>query len=129
MVIDSSALIAILLNEIERERFLDLILAADRRLVSAGTALEAGIVLEYRSSPIATREFDLFLHQAGIEIVAFDANQADRGRIAYRKYGKGRHPAALNFGDCFTHALATVSGEPVLAKGEAFARAGLNVCR
>ena len=129
MVIDSSALLAILLNEIEREHFLDLILAADRKLVSAGTALEAGIVLEYRSSPIATHEFDLFLHQAGVEIVAFDANQADRARIAYRKYGKGRHPAALNFGDCFTHALATVSGEPVLAKGEEFARTGLNVCK
>src|ERR1700732_3355132 len=124
MVIDSSALLAILLNEIEREHFLDLILAADRKLVSAGTALEAGIVLEYRSSPIATHEFDLFLHQAGVEIVAFDANQADRARIAYRKYGKGRHPCPLNFGNLLPPALATVSGEPVLAKGEEFARTG-----
>jgi ribonuclease VapC len=129
MVIDSSALVAILLNEPERERFLDLILAADRKLLSAATAVEAGIVLEYRSSPIAVREFDLFLHQAEVELVSFDANQADRARIAYRKYGKGRHAAALNFGDCFTHALATVSGEPVLAKGSEFERAGLNVCK
>jgi ribonuclease VapC len=129
MIIDSSALIAILLNEIERGRFLDLILAADRRLVSAGTALEAAIVLDYRASPVATHEFDLFLHQAGIEVVAFDADQADRARIGYRKYGKGRHPAGLNFGDCFTYALASVSGEPVLANGDEFARAGLAVCK
>ena len=129
MVIDSSALIAILLNEAERERFLDLILAADRRLLSAATAVEAGIVLEYRSSQIAIREFDLFLHEADIEIVSVDANQADRARIAFRKFGKGRHPAALNFGDCFTHALAAVSGEPVLAKGSEFERAGLGVCK
>jgi len=128
MVIDSSALIAILLNEAERERFLDLILEAESRLLSAATAVEAGIVLEYRSSQIAVREFDLFLHQAGIEIVSVDANQADRARIAFRKYGKGRHPAALNLGDCFTHALAAVSGEPVLAKGSEFKQAGLNVC-
>jgi ribonuclease VapC len=129
MVIDTSALIAILLNEAERERFLDLILAAEKRLLSAATAVEAGIVLEYRSSEVAIREFDLFLYQAGIEIVSVDATQADRARIAYRKYGKGRHPAALNFGDCFTHALAAVSGEPVLAKGDEFQRAGLNVCK
>jgi ribonuclease VapC len=129
MVIDSSAIIAILLNENERGRFLDLILAAEKRLISAGTVVEAGIVLEYRSSLIAVREFDLFLYQAGIEIVAFDTDQADRARVAYRKYGKGRHPAALNFGDCFTHALASVSGEPVLAKSEEFARAGLSVCK
>lgn len=128
MVIDTSALIAILLNEKERERFLDLILAAERKLLSAATAVEAGIVLEYRSSQIAVREFDLFLYQAGIEIVSVDTNQADRARIAFRKYGRGRHPAALNFGDCFTHALAAVSGEPVLAKGSEFERAGLNVC-
>jgi ribonuclease VapC len=127
MVIDSSALIAILLNEGEREHYLDLILAAERKLLSAATAVEAGIVLEYRSSHIAVREFDLFLHFAGIEIVSVDANQADRARIAFRKYGKGRHPAALNFGDCFTHALAAVSGEAVLAKGNEFERAGLTV--
>jgi len=129
MVIDSSALIAILLNEKEREQYVELILAAERRLLSAATAVEAGIVLEYRSSQIAIREFDLFLHLAGIEIVSVDATQADRARIAFRKYGKGRHPAALNFGDCFTHALAAVSGEPVLAKGNEFERAGLNVCK
>ncbi len=74
MVIDSSALIAILLNESERQHYLDLILAAERKLLSAATAVEAGIVLEYCSSQIAIREFDLFLHLAGIEIVSVDAN-------------------------------------------------------
>ena len=129
MVIDSSAIIAILLNEPERDHFLDLILKDHKRLLSAAIAVEAGIVLEYRSSQIAIREFDLFLHQAEIEIISVDTNQADRARMAYRKYGKGRHPAALNFGDCFTHALATVSGEPVLSKGDEFQRAGLSVCK
>src|SRR5258708_16792535 len=114
MVIDSSALIAILLNETGRERFLDLILAAERRLLSAATAVEAGIVLEYRSSQIAVREFDLFLHQAGVEIVSVDANQADRSRIAFPKSGKGPHPAALYFCDSFTHSLPAVSLQPFL---------------
>jgi ribonuclease VapC len=129
MVIDSSALVAVFLNEPERKRFLDLILSDDRRLVSAVTVVEAGIVLECRAAETTTREFDLFLHEAGVEIVSVDAALADRARMAFRKYGKGRHPAGLNFGDCFTHALATISGEPVLAKGEEFERAGLNACK
>ncbi|HTC78958.1 MAG TPA: type II toxin-antitoxin system VapC family toxin, partial [Terriglobales bacterium] len=68
---------------------------------------------------------DLFLHEAEIEIISVDRTQAEQARVAFRKYGKGRHPAALNFGDCFTYALAIVSGEPVLAKGDEFQRANL----
>ena len=129
MVIDSSALVAVFLNEPERGRFLELILAADRKLLSAVTAVEAGIVLESRATEVTAREFDLFLHEAGVEIVSVDAELADRARMAFRRYGKGRHPAGLNFGDCFTHALASISGEPVLAKGEDFERAGLPTCK
>lgn len=129
MVIDTSALAAIFLAEPERHRFMELILVAERKLISAATVVEAGIVLEYRASETVAREFDLFLHEASIEIVSVDANQADLARMAFRKYGKGRHNAALNFGDCFTHALASISGEPVLAKGNEFERAGLEVCK
>lgn len=127
MVIDTSALMAVFLNEPERERFLDLIISAERKLLSAATLVEAGIVLEARLSATAAHELDLFLHEAGVEIASFDSTQADRARIAYRKFGKGRHPAALNLGDCFTHALAVVSGEPILVKGPEFSAAGIPV--
>lgn len=127
MVIDSSSLVAVFLNEPERDRFLELILAAERKLISAATVVEAGVVLESRATEVAAREFDLFLHEAGVEIVSVDTEQADLARMAFRRYGKGRHPAGLNFGDCFTHALACVTGEPVLAKGVEFERAGLAV--
>ena len=125
MVIDTSALVAILLNEPERARFLDLISQADKKMLSAASLVETGIVLETRAGPTIAREFDLFVHEADIEIAAVDEVQADRARMAHRKFGKGNHPAGLNFGDCFTHALATVSGEPVLAKGTEFSLAGL----
>ncbi|HLQ51283.1 MAG TPA: type II toxin-antitoxin system VapC family toxin [Terriglobales bacterium] len=125
MVIDTSALMAVFLNEPEREEFLELILKAEKRLLSAATMVETGIVLEARRNEVAARELDLFLHEAEIEIISVDRTQAEQARVAFRKYGKGRHPAALNFDDCFTYALAIVSGEPVLAKGDEFQRANL----
>jgi len=127
MVIDTSAVVAIFLNESERNHFLDQIIQADKRLISAATVVETGIVLEARQGPISAREFDLFLHEAGIEIISVDETQAAQARSAFRQYGKGRHPAGLNFGDCFTHALAVISGEPILAKGDEFRRANLQV--
>jgi len=125
MVIDTSALVALFLNEPEREEFLELILKSEKRLLSAAAMVETGIVLEARRNEVAARELDLFLHEAEIEIISVDRTQAEQARVAFRKYGKGRHPAALNFGDCFTYALAIVSGEPVLAKGDEFQRANL----
>ena len=127
MVIDSSALVAIFLNEPERPHFLELISQADKKLLSAASVVESGIVLETRAGPAIAREFDLFLHEADIEIVSVDEVQADRAQMAHRKFGKGNHRAGLNFGDCFTHALATVAGEPVLAKGPEFSLADLQV--
>jgi len=127
MVIDTSAVVAVFLNEPERNHFLEQIVQADKRLISAATVVEAGIVLEARQGPAVSRDFDLFLHEAGIEIVSVDETQAAQARSSFRQYGKGRHLAALNFGDCFTHALAIVSGEPVLAKGNEFRRANLQV--
>jgi ribonuclease VapC len=120
MVIDTSAFVAIFLGEPERKLFLEHILQADRNLLSAANALETGIVLEARRGESAGREFDLFVMRATIEVVPVDAEQAEIARSAWRKYGKGRHAASLNFGDCFAYALAKFSGEKLLAKGEDF---------
>jgi ribonuclease VapC len=128
MVIDASAMVAIFLNEPERRKFLDLILLDSKRLLSAVSLVEAGIVLEARQGETTSRELDLFLHAADIEVVSVDSTQAEQARLAYRRYGEGRHRASLNFGDCFTYALANVSGEPVLAKGEEFKLANLVTC-
>ena len=121
MVIDTSALAAIFFHEPERDAFRNAIIAANSRLISAATIVETGMVIEGRKGGGAGREFDLFIVRAKIEIVPVDAELADLARSAWRKYGKGRHPGGLNFGDCFSYALAKATGEPLLAKGTDFA--------
>jgi len=96
------------------------------RLISAATVLEATIVIETRLGDAGGREFDLWLLRIGAEIVAVDAEQTDAARRAWRRYGKGRHAAALNYGDCFSYALAITRSEPLLFKGEDFARTDVN---
>lgn len=120
MVLDSSALLAILMDEPERHRFNTLIAADPKRLLAAPSFVETAIVIEARHGEPGGREFDLFLHRANIAIVSTDAEQAELARVAWRRYGKGRHPAGLNFGDCFSYALARASGEPLLYKGGDF---------
>jgi ribonuclease VapC len=120
MVIDTSALVAIFLAEPERRPFLEHILQAESKLLSAANSLETGIVLEARRGEAVGREFDLFIMRAKIEIVSVDAEQSEIARSAWRKYGKGRHAAGLNFGDCFAYALAKFVGQQLLAKGEDF---------
>ncbi len=127
VVIDTSAVLAILLGEPERGKFLQLLSESETRLLSAANALETAIVVESRRGDAAGRELDLFLHRTRIEIVAVDAEQFSIARFAWRKFGKGRHPAALNFGDCFAYALTKTSSEPLLAKGEDFRRTDLQV--
>ena len=127
MVIDTSALVAVFLAEPERQRFLNLIIEAPVRLISAANVLETGIVLEAKRGEAAGREFDLFVVRANLEIVSVDGEQIELARSAWRKYGKGRHPAGLNFGDCFAYALARFSGEQLLAKGTDFAQTDLQV--
>lgn len=127
MVIDTSAVAAIFFNEPERDRFLELIMAAEKCLISAATVVEIGIVLESRHGHAIAPELDLFLNKANIEVISVDQTQAEQALVSYRRYGKGRHSAGLNFGDCFTHALAVVSNEPILAKGDEFCRADLQV--
>ena|SRR5271157_866522 len=128
MVIDTSALLAIFLAEPERKRFLELITQAETRLISSANALETSIVLEARRGEAAGREFDLFLNHAQLDVVAVDFDQIEIARVAWRKYGKGRHPAALNFGDCFAYALAKASDEPLLAKGNDFPQTDIEMC-
>ncbi|MGB8487981.1 MAG: type II toxin-antitoxin system VapC family toxin [Xanthobacteraceae bacterium] len=126
MVIDTSAIVAIALNEPDAAE-LEVRIADDPvRLISAATVLEATIVLETRLGDAGGREFDLWLLKIGAEIVPFDAEQADVARRAWRRFGKGRHAAALNYGDCFSYALALTRGEPLLFKGEDFAMTDVN---
>ena len=127
VVIDTSALLAILLGEPERGKLLQLLSESETRLLSAANALETAMVVESRRGEAAGRELDLFLHRTKIEIVAVDEEQFSIARFAWRKFGKGRHPAALNFGDCFAYALTKTSSEPLLAKGDDFRRTDLQI--
>jgi ribonuclease VapC len=122
MVIDTSALVAILCNEADASLFEAALESDSTRLISAATLLETSIVIEARFGEAGGRELDLLLHKAQIEIEAFDQEQTEIAREAYRTYGKGRHPAGLNFGDCFSYALSVVRGEPLLYKGDDFSK-------
>ena len=122
MVLDTSALLAILFLEPEAERFAALIEADPRRLLSAASMLETAIVVEARKGPSAGRELDLLLHRARIDLVGFEESQLELARDAWRRFGKGNHRANLNFGDCFAYALSKSSGEPLLFKGDDFAK-------
>lgn len=120
MVIDSSALIAILLAEPEAKVLSEAVAGAPKRLVSAFSALETSIVIESKKGEPGGRELDLLLHKAGIEIVPLNQEQFELARQAWRDFGKGHHPAGLNIGDCCSYALSKYSGEPLLFKGDDF---------
>jgi ribonuclease VapC len=120
MILDTSALVAILFGESEADRYIQLIQSADRCLISAGSFLELSIVLERQTGPEVTRQCDMFFRRAGISVEPFTVEQAHVARQAFHDFGKGRHAAGLNFGDCFAYALTKVTGEPLLFKGEDF---------
>jgi ribonuclease VapC len=120
MVIDTSALVAILQREPERRSFIEAIEAADARLMSVATFVEISIVVEARHGAEGVRDLDYFIGRAGIELVAADAELGRAARSAFSRFGKGRHRASLNYGDCFSYALATLMGEPLLFKGDDF---------
>jgi ribonuclease VapC len=122
MVVDSSAIIAILLNEPGAERFNRAVAMASVRMISAGNLLEAGIVMDTRRRENGVHELDFWLFRSAIEIVPVDATQVAIARRAWHRYGKGRHPAALNFGDCFAYALAIARNEALLFKGNDFSK-------
>jgi ribonuclease VapC len=123
MVIDTSAILAILLEEPEAAQFIHLIGADSLRLFAAVSFVEASIVLSNRKGEAGERKLDEFLQRAKVQIISVDTRQAETARAAYRKFGKGIHPAGLNFGDCFAYALAKTTKEPLLFKGNDFALA------
>jgi ribonuclease VapC len=120
MVLDTSALLAILQDEPERRSFNEAIESAATRRLSAATFVEVSIVIEARFGAAGQRDLDLFLERAGVEVVPLDLEQAKVARRAFSRYGRGRHVSGLNLGDCFSYALATVLGEPLLFKGDDF---------
>ena len=122
MVIDSSAVLSILLQESDAEQFADAIELASARSMSAASLYEAGILIQSRRGVGGAADLDRLIENAQIEIVPFNLDQARIAREAYRRYGRGNHRAGLNFGDCFAYALAKVTGEPLLFKGGDFAR-------
>jgi ribonuclease VapC len=122
MVVDSSAVIAILRLQDGWERLRDILLTAPGCVMSAATLVEAGMVMEGRLGKAGAQDLDRLIAEVPIEIVPFDRSQAALAREGFRRFGKGRHPAGLNFGDCLCYALARQRGEPLLCKGEDFAR-------
>jgi ribonuclease VapC len=122
MVVDSSALLAILLREPETEAFARLLAETPRPLISSFSVLETSVVLLQRKGDDAPRLLDALLHTIRAEVVSLNADQADLARDAYVRFGKGRHPAALNLGDCCSYALSRASGLPLLFKGEDFSQ-------
>ena len=120
MVIDTSVLIALLHVEPEAARLAVAIETDATRLISAATVVEAGLVIESRYGSVGGRELDLLMAKASLSIEAFTAEQAEIAREDWRRFGKGRHAAGLNFGDCFSYALAKATGEPLLFKGNDF---------
>ncbi len=125
MVIDTSALLAILLDEPERRSFNEAIEAAESRVMSVANYVEVSIVVEARHGAEGLRELDRFVDRAGIELVGVDVGQGKIARDAFSRFGKGRHPAALNFGDCFAYALARILAQPLLFKGDDFLKTDL----
>ena len=127
MVIDTSILVAILFDEPERLQASQAIARDPKRLVSAASLLEASIVAEARQGEAAGRDLDLALHRMHATIVAVDETQAELARSAWRRFGKGNHPARLDYGDCFSYALAVSAGEPLLFKGDDFGKTDIAV--
>lgn len=122
MVIDSSAIIAILAGEPEGSTFTDMIGDHKKRAISAATFLEISIVLCRRAHPEDARRLNDFIERMKITVIPVTESQARLAAEAFRSYGKGRHPAGLNFGDCFSYALALERGEKLLFKGDDFSR-------
>jgi ribonuclease VapC len=128
MVIDSSGLLAILFGEPEKRRFNELIEAHAVRIMSAASFLESAIIIDDRLGYEGARDLKLFLAEAEIVVEPVTLEQAELAREAYRRFGRGNHAAALNFGDCFAYALAKATGEPLLFKGNDFSQTDIETC-
>ena len=128
MVIDTSAVLAILQREPERRAYLEAIEAADTLRMSVASYVEASIVIESRYGPEGLRDFDRLISRAGIELVPVDEEQGQLARSAFSRFGKGRHRAGLNYGDCLSYAAAISLSEPLLCKGDAFIHTDVPIC-
>lgn len=122
MILDTSAILAILFNEPEAAAFAEGIAAADSCRVSAVTYVEAAVVVESKIQSAGSRHFDTLMRRADIRVEPVTEEHAIVARQAYTEFGKGRHPAGLNFGDCFSYALAKATREPLLFKGDDFSK-------
>lgn len=123
MIVDTSALIAILRDEPDADRYVAALAPANRPLVSAGTYLETAVVVDANHDPVLSGRLDDLLAVTAVHIEPVTRQHAEVARAAYRQFGKGSgHPAKLNFGDCFAYALARATREPLLYKGEDFAK-------
>jgi ribonuclease VapC len=120
MVVDTSALVAILFREPDAERFGDAVSAAAVRLLSAVTRVELSFVVEARKREAGRADLERLLREGIFEIVSVTPQQAQIATDAFRRFGKGRHRAGLNIGDCFSYALAIATGDPLLFKGDDF---------
>jgi ribonuclease VapC len=127
MIIDTSALLAILLQEPEAEDFTRTILKAPEKWLSAASLLETGIIIETRYGSEGSRDLDLLLSKLEVKIMPVSERQAQIARKAYQQYGKGFHPAALNYGDCFVYALAKEQKQPLLFKGNDFSKTDIKL--
>lgn len=121
MIVDTSAVLAILFHEQDARRYAGALASAPHCRMSAANYLEAAIVLEGRRTTEVGYELDLVVERTPIELVPVTVVHAQAARRAWRRFGKGNHPAGLNFGDCFAYALAEATGEPLLFKGRDFA--------
>jgi ribonuclease VapC len=129
MIIDTSAMVAILDQEPEADRIARALASTPERMLSAATLVEIGIVMQARRGDDGARDLDLLLAKLRVEIVPFTARQADIARKAARHYGRGRHDAKLNLGDCFAYALAKGQSAPLLFKGNDFSQTDVIVAR
>lgn len=126
MILDSSAILAVLFAEEDASLFAEAIANAGVRRLSAATWLESAIRIEMSGSPVASLDFDAFIRESRVSIEPVDEEQVRVARAAYRAYGRGSgHPARLNYGDCFSYALAKVRNEPLLFKGDDFTHTDL----
>ena len=125
MILDTSALLAVLFGEKDAEAYAQAISQAEICRISATTFVEVSIVVESQTGDAGSRQWDSFFRTAGINIEPVTEEHAHAARQAWSDFGKGRHAAGLNFGDCFSYALAKVSGEPLLFKGQDFRKTGV----
>ena len=121
MIVDTSAVLAVLFDEPDAERFTRAIAEGPHCRMSTANFLEAALVVEGRAGMAGGQELDLFIERAAIELVPISIEHAQAARRAWLRFGKSNHSAGLNFGDCFAYALSEVTGEPLLYKGEDFA--------